>query len=507
MGSKPARILVVDDREEARLGFTAMIWRGGNEAICFERARDAFEFLRSEAVDVALVDLFLGPGECGFETIERLGREHPALPVIAISGMPGEENAIRALKCSAVEFLPKNCGGALLNDAIRRAVARRASPEAGREPDAASDHRERIVGSGAAMTLLRDRIARVKDSDASLLLRGESGTGKSMIARMIHDLGPRAGSPFLQRSVSGLPEPLVAAELFGCERGAYTGAMSSRPGWFESAGGGTLFLDEVCDIPLAVQPLLLRALEEHTFERLGSCESRPFRARVICATNRDLGERVRRGEFRADLYHRIRCLEVAIPPLREHAEDIPELVGYFLARPALRSVRAIRRVDPAAMDFLRSHIWPGNVRELMGALHHAVTFHGGYELGIGHLPDWLVAAAAVIAEQCGVRAGEGGTDPGRAGSAESVARRPGRPRKRPTVERVLAALRAEGEVASRAARRLGVSRSTFYDILRDLEDSGLRASDRVESPPAPPESGESPHRDAPPPVAPPVSMP
>jgi Nif-specific regulatory protein len=312
------------------------------------------------------------------------------------------------------------------------------------------------VGESAAWRHVLDVVDRVAQSRATVLLRGESGTGKEVVARAIHDDGPRAERPFVAVNCAALPETLLESELFGHERGAFTGAAAARPGRFELADGGTLFLDEVGELPLSAQVKLLRAIQERQFERIGGRRTVTVDVRLVAATNRDLEEAVRRGEFRLDLYHRLQVVEIVLPPLRQRRDDVPVLVDYLLADLEREHGRRLA-FSREAMAMLARYDWPGNVRQLRNVLERLTVSHGNGPVSTDDL-DWLQEARPI---SCGpapstVRAPVGEAEtPDAAGPAESER------------ERVLRALERAGHVQARAARLLGLSvRQLRYRIAK-----------------------------------------
>jgi Nif-specific regulatory protein len=335
---------------------------------------------------------------------------------------------------------------ALLATRIRLAQLENPVERARAEPPAAVGARARfprVVGESAAWRAVLDVVARVAPSRATVLLRGESGTGKEVVARALHDRGPRAERPFVAVNCAALPEALLEAELFGHERGAFTGAAQARPGRFELADGGTLFLDEIGELPLAAQVKVLRAIQERQFERVGGRRTITVDVRIVAATNRDLEEAVRQGTFRLDLYHRLQVVEIALPALRERREDLPALVAHFAEELEREHGRRLA-LAPDGLEALRDHAWPGNVRELRNVLERLVVAHGAGAVGAADLA-WL-------------RARDGAAPAGEAASAAPVVPRaapaePGAAER----ERVREALARAGHVQARAARLLGMS--------------------------------------------------
>jgi DNA-binding NtrC family response regulator len=431
----PGRVLVIDD--DPRLG--ALLQRVlGDEGLHVQVSRDptdGLERLRREPFDVLLTDVEL-PGLDGLEVLRRALALRPGCRVVLMTAFASVASARAALKAGAADYLTKPFSSEQeLKPLLRSLLGRDADPRA--EPQApGSEALARLVGESPAIVALRERIRRVADSEASVLIHGESGVGKELVARAIHALSPRGAGPWTALNCGALPETLVEGELFGHVRGAFTGAVRDRAGLLETADGGTLFLDEVGELPLALQPKLLRVLQEREFQRLGDVR-RTIRVdvRVLAATNRDLPRDVRQGRFREDLYYRLHVVPIEVPPLRARREDLPHLVRHFAAR--LMPGRPVRLAHEVWEAFAR-HAWPGNVRELANVLEHALVLRGEGEVRLVDLPRSL---------------------------AEPQAREP-QPRPTPGPEtlaelerrRIEDALRVTGGNRTRAARLLGITR-------------------------------------------------
>ncbi|MGH7539254.1 MAG: sigma-54-dependent transcriptional regulator, partial [Gemmatimonadales bacterium] len=313
--------------------------------------------------DAILLDLMMPGGPDGLHTLEHLKRELPDVPVVMMSGKASLADAVRATKLGAFQFLEKPLTPEGLLVAVRSALELSRARAENRRLHEALGHADPLVGSSAAMEELRALIARIAPTDARVLITGESGTGKELVASAMHRQSGRAGRPFVTVNSAAIPRDLVESELFGHEKGAFTGATDRRLGRFELADGGTLFLDEVGDLGLDAQAKLLRVLETSVIERLGGERPITVNVRVLAATNKDLGRATRDGKFREDLLFRLNVLPVHIPPLRERAEDVPPLVRHFLTRQAARLGRPLA-VDTGALQLLVAYAWPGNVREL-----------------------------------------------------------------------------------------------------------------------------------------------
>jgi len=402
--------------------------------------------------DLFLFDLRLPPSrriEEGLALVEEARRRDPDATVVVMSGEGEREAALRAVALGAFDFFRKPVDAAELKLILRRALERRRLVSENRElRQAAAAARApaegRIVGESVPMRRLAREIEKVAPSDASVLLLGESGTGKELVAHAIHDGSTRRGKPFVAVNASALPETLAEAELFGHERGAFTGAVASRPGKFELSHGGTLFLDELATLSAGVQAKLLRALESREIERVGGRRSIPVDFRLISATNEDLEARVAAGTFREDLYYRVKTVPIRIPPLRERKGDVSLLAAHFLERYAAKHRRPVRSLTAGALAVLEANPWRGNVRELEHVVEMLVLFTEGAEATEEDLPRGLRPAAAVAPPE--------GPFADRVASFE---------------KRLLSeAIAAAGGVKAEAARRLGLDSNQIKYLCR-----------------------------------------
>ncbi len=366
-------------------------------------ARDANEgrTLLNSDPDLYLFDLRLPPSgqvEEGLKLLEEVRRRDPEATVVIMSGEEDRQVALRSIELGAFDFFRKPVDPALLLIILARALERRRLLVENRElkqEARAGQSFDRLVGASPPMKKLFSEIERVAPTDATVLLFGESGTGKELVAHSIHDRSPRKDHPFVALNASALPEALAESELFGHEKGAFTGAIASRPGRFELAQGGTLFLDEIGTLSAAVQSKLLRALETHEIERVGGRRTIPIDFRLISATNEDLEKKVADGAFREDLFYRINTIPLRIPPLRERPGDIPLLAEHFLSKFTARHRRPARRLSPEVQDRLGAHPWRGNVRELEHVIEMLVLFSDGENIGEEDLPRALRQPAVI----------------------------------------------------------------------------------------------------------------
>ena len=383
-----ARILVVDDEPSHRDSLKRIFERAGHAVLVAEDGEGALGVLRGSDVDVVLTDLVM-PRMDGLALLKASKTVRPEADVVLMTAYGTVENAVAAMREGAYDFITKPVKRAEVLAVVDRILERQALLVENRTLKAelaAQRGPEGLVGTSAAMKKLLATLAQVAPSSATVLLLGESGTGKELCARALHQLSPRADKPFVAVNCAALPETILEAELFGAEKGAFTGAVERRIGRFERAHGGTLLLDEVGDIPPAMQVKLLRVLQEGEIERLGGSAPVPVDVRVVAATHVDLAERVKAGTFREDLYYRLDVVSLRLPPLREREGDVPVLATHFLKRMAERHGKNVTSIEARALDVLQSWSWPGNVRELENAVERAVVLATGDALRLDDLP-------------------------------------------------------------------------------------------------------------------------
>jgi len=378
-------VLVVDDEEKLRRVVELQLKTAGFEV---EQAGSAEEALKlTDGADVILTDLRL-PGISGLELLANLRRQDSHTPVIVMTAFGSIETAVDAMKAGAVDFLPKPFSLDHLMTVINKALEIRTLRDENRELRAELGQRyefDNIVGRSDAMREIFGTVERVAPTRATVLLCGESGVGKDLIARAIHHHSPRDGRPFVKINCTALPENLMESELFGYEKGAFTGANTTKPGKFEQADTGTVFLDEIGDVPASVQVKLLRILQEREFERLGSNKTRHIDVRVLAATNVDLRAALEQGTFREDLYYRLNVLPINIPPLRERKEDIPFLAEHFVKKLKKDLGTPVQSISEAAIQRLLEYHWPGNVRELENVIERSMVLATGAVLEAGDI--------------------------------------------------------------------------------------------------------------------------
>jgi two-component system response regulator AtoC len=373
--NKKVKILVVDDEAIVRESLRDWLTDAGYQVFIAENGSQALEVIKREKLGIVIADLVM-PGMDGIELMKGAKEISPHIAVIIITAYGSIPTAIAAMKEGAYDYIEKPFCPEQAELLIRKLVEHQRLIEENLALRQRLEERyrfENIIAKSHKMQQIFEVVRTVAQSNATILITGESGTGKELIARAIHNLSPRRGKPFIAVSCAALPESLLESELFGHEKGAFTGAVAQRKGRFELAHKGTLFLDEIGEMSANIQVHLLRVLEEREFTRVGGTETIRSDVRIISATNKDLNEAVMRGEFRDDLYYRLNVVSIQLPPLRERAEDIPLLAQHFLNKFAVENQKGDITFSPDAMDFLMKYEWPGNVRELENATERAVV--------------------------------------------------------------------------------------------------------------------------------------
>src|SRR2546422_2876137 len=373
-------IYVVDDDASVREALGSLIRSVGLRVEAFASAQEFLTHPQADAPSCLVLDVQL-PGLSGLDLQQELAKADIQIPIVFLTGHGDIPMSVRAIKAGALEFLTKPFDDEDLLDAIQQGIARDHRARHQRE-NVAQHNFEDIVGTSAGLRAVLDQVEVVAPTDSSVLVYGETGTGKELIARAIHNVSSRSNRPFVKLNCAAIPSGLLESELFGHEKGAFTGAVAQRIGRFELAHGGTLFLDEVGDIPLELQPKLLRVVQEQEFERLGSTRTIRVDVRVVAATNRDLARMVAEREFRSDLYYRLNVFPLLMPPLRDRHEDIPQLVRYLAQKYARRMNKRIESTPAETLDALTRYHWPGNVRELENLIERAVILSAGPALRV-----------------------------------------------------------------------------------------------------------------------------
>jgi two-component system response regulator HydG len=439
------RALIVDDEPDMGKLMDAGLRAVGIQTRVVGGSEEALALVASEDFDVVLTDLQM-PGMSGLELCERLVAQRPDVPVVVVTGHGTLETAIGAIRAGAYDFVQKPIKIETLQLTVERALRHHWLSEEIRflREVALPAPFEGIVGQSAPMRTVFDLVARVAPTDASVLLTGESGTGKELVARALHGRSRRHAGPFVPINLAAVPESLVESELFGHARGAFTDARSARTGLFLQASGGTLFLDEIGEMPLSLQPKLLRALQERTIRPVGGDHEIPIDVRIVAATNRDLEACVEDGRFREDLFYRINVVRIELPPLRARGQDILQLAQQAVDRFAHSMKKEVRGIAAPAAERLLSYDWPGNVRELQNAVESAVALTRFSELTVDDLPEKIrdyKSSHVLVA----------GDDPGELPTLDEVERR--------YILRVMQSVHGNKALASRI---LGLDRKTLY---------------------------------------------
>ena len=387
-----ATVLVADDDRAVRTVLSHALGRAGYEVKATSNAATLWHWVQDGEGDLVITDVVM-PDENGLDLVPRIRRRRPELRVIVMSARSTLQTAVKATERGAFEYLPKPFDIAELIGIVKRALSvPLASPPVEHEEDEAG--RLPLIGRSPAMQEIYRVVARLVGVDLTVTITGESGTGKELIARALHDYGTRRNGPFVAINMAAIPKDLIEAELFGHERGAFTGASQRMAGRFEQADGGTLFLDEIGDMPMEAQTRLLRVLQEGEYTRVGGRQPLRANVRIVAATHRDLRLAIRQGLFREDLFYRLNVVPLRVPPLRQRREDIPELVAHFLAV-ARREGLGAKTIDSEAMRRLRAYSWPGNVRELENLIRRVAALYPQDTVGV----DIVEAELSEIAEE------------------------------------------------------------------------------------------------------------
>ncbi|MCG6922810.1 MAG: sigma-54 dependent transcriptional regulator [Acidobacteria bacterium] len=459
--SAKGRIVVIDDEINAAAALETLLKEDGYEVARAHDARTGLQLLEQTEPDIVLTDLRM-PGMDGLELLAKIKEIRPETMVILMTAYGTVKTAVKAMKLGAEDYLPKPIDVDELEVVLQKTLERKDLREEARTLRQRLEQKYRfdnLVGESPEMLSVFKTIRQVAPSSASVLLRGESGTGKELFAQALHQNSPRRNKPFIKVACAALPETLLESELFGHEKGSFTGAIYTRAGRFEAADGGTLFLDEIGDITPTVQVKLLRFLEEREFERVGGNRTFKVDVRIVAATHRDLKQRLEEGSFREDLYYRLNVIEIDIPPLRERPGDIPLLAHHFLKKFAEANGKAISGFSDEVLALLLAHSWPGNVRELENALERAVVLSNESTLGRAHFPTLRKSAgeaprAAAPSPGLGVRI---------PGSTLADLER----------EAILRTLEAVGGSTSKAASILDISARKIQYKLKEYQQQGV----------------------------------
>lgn len=392
MSANGFSLLVVDDEPNIRSGLAQGLAEDGDVVDTAADADEALEKFSQQPYSLVLADVRLNRGISGIELLKKLHHEHPQTTVIMITAHGTVEMAVEAMHAGAFDFISKPLDLKLIRQQVRKArefYQLRAENVQLRHRLAGAGEITSIVGGGTAMQSVFHQIRQVAGTEATVMIHGESGTGKELVARALHDLSDRSGGPFVAVNLGAMPETLLESELFGHEKGSFSGAARQKPGCFEQASGGTLFLDEVTEMSAKSQVDLLRVLESRRFTRVGGERQLEADVRIVSATNRSVNELISEGEFREDLFYRLNVIPIEVPPLRARREDIPLLVDHFLELFCKRHHRENKRMTPDAMQVLAGAQWPGNVRQLRNAIERCVVTHNGDVIEKRDLPHEL----------------------------------------------------------------------------------------------------------------------
>lgn len=394
------RILVADDDESLRWVTQVQLQRAGYEVLAAENGQAALELLRDTAVDLVITDLKM-PGMSGLDLLRQVRLESPETNVIVVTAYGTVETAVEAMKAGAFDYITKPVNPEELKLTAARALEHVALREEVRNLRASLDRKygfENLLGRSPAWLQLLDMASRAARAHSTVLLRGETGTGKDLLARAIHRNSPRKDRPFVAINCGAIPRELIESELFGHVRGAFTGAVANRKGQAEMAEGGTLFLDEIGELPLELQVKLLRLVQQGEVAKLGASGATRVDVRIIAATNRNLQAMVEDGAFREDLYYRLSVIPLDLPPLRERPEDIPELVEHFFVQSREKNGRPNLVLPPCLLPHFTSYRWPGNVRELENVVERLVVLSPGDQINLEDLPDFLRRSRSTVEE-------------------------------------------------------------------------------------------------------------
>jgi DNA-binding NtrC family response regulator len=477
------KIQLIEDDSSIAASLKKELHTEGYDVAIATRGDDGLAAAINDSCDLVITDLKM-PGLSGLQLVEKLHAAKPKLPIIMITAFGTTETAIEATKLGAYDYLLKPFDTAELLQLVASAVATGRMMSEPLELGTAEPSQSAIIGSCRAMQAIYKEIGRVAATPVTVLIRGETGTGKELVARAIYQHSQRAGQPFIAVNCAAIPETLLESELFGHERGSFTGAHARRIGRFEQANRGTIFLDEIGDLSPGTQVKLLRVLQEKCLQRVGGNDKIPVDVRVLAATHRDLETAMKERLFREDLFYRLSSVTVTLPPLRQRAEDIPELVKYCLQRAALEVAVQSPSIQPEAINFLQAQPWPGNVRELENVVRHALLLARAYPVSLEHAQQAFTRVRRPVANSeqtiAGyftdllTRARRGELPDARASMIEEMER-----------ELFSRAIEMANGNQAKAARWLAVSRTTMREKLVHF---GLRAASEVQDQPAQPDS-------------------
>jgi two-component system response regulator AtoC len=486
------RVLVADDELNMRRVLEAILRREGYDVVTAANGVDALAGM-SRDVHTVITDLKM-PGLDGMGLLKKLSADYPDVPVVMITAHGSVENAVEAVKLGAFDYLEKPFEQEQIRQVVAKALSTFRLARRDARPEEPSDRgRFRLIGQSAAIRQIYGVVEKVADTPSTVLITGESGTGKELIARALHENSSRHAAPFIKINCAAIPKTLMESELFGYEKGAFTGAVGAKPGRFELAHGGTLFLDEIGEIPIEMQVKLLRVLQESEFERVGGIKTIKVDVRLVTATNRDLLQEIGLGAFREDLFYRLNVVPIHIPPLRERREDIPLLAEHFITKFNERLKKQVTSIEPAALERLIAHQWPGNIRELENLMERTVLFCEDPLIRVSDLPPEIshLAPVALSHLAAGAPSHLGPLAVPTAAAADEITRTGSIPA--PSAGSLKEAVRAQTERVEReliqraldetggnvtqAARKLKISRKSLQTKMKEF---GLRDQSRSE---------------------------
>ncbi len=460
----PTRILVVDDEANLRKVLAATLKREGYDVAQASDGQAAIELFDEGGFDVVVSDLVM-PRAGGFEVLKHVLEKAPEVPVILITAHGTVDSAVSAIKAGAFDYVTKPFEQDELKQVIAKAARTRDLGRQNVVPPALDEKGPaRIIGQSPALVEVYRIIEKVADTPSTVLITGESGTGKELVAHALHHGSSRRGKPLIKINCAAIPKDLMESELFGYERGAFTGAVTSKPGRFELADGGTLFLDEIGEIPIEMQVKLLRALQESEFERVGGVKTLKVDVRLVAATNRDLQKEIAAGRFREDLFYRLAVVPISLPPLRDRKGDIPLLADFFREKYNRRLNKKIEALEPAALEALAAHGWPGNIRELENMLERTVLFADGPTIRLADLPEAVRRGAAAPAAGAAPAALPADGD----ASMKDIVKEAAAALEKDLITR---ALEETGGNVTQAAKKLKISRKSLQNKMKEF---GLR---------------------------------
>lgn len=449
-------ILVVDDDDSGREALTMLLQSAGYAVTSAATGESAFELIERVRYNLIVSDLFL-PDKSGFDILQYVRKIAPGTEVIMVTGHASAQSAVRAMKEGAFDYITKPIDFDELKIVVAKALEKQKLLSENsylRRQLQSRFEFTNIIGSSPAMTVVFERMSRIVKTDSAVLVTGESGTGKELVARALHYNSQRRDKPFVAVNCSAIPEALLESELFGHVRGAFTGAVKDKAGKFEAANHGTIFLDEIGTMPLHLQAKLLRVLQEHEVERVGSNKTVKLQVRVVSATNADLEELVKRGEFREDLYYRLNVIPLHLPPLRERLQDIMHLTSFFLEKQCRLMGRQLCSINKQALEALEQYAWPGNVRELENLVERMVALTDATVITLDDIPAKMISRKTAGDSMSADLSGSG------ADLAAIMAQ----------IEKnyIVQALKLGGGVRARAAELLGINRTTLVEKIKRL---------------------------------------